>query len=431
MNVKKVLSILVVFLLLLLTSSCAYFLERLDQNENDPIIEMSAEKTQTFCPINQSYFQIISQNQKSHDNFNKLLVQLESVNKFSFIDKAVLWSLIQMNLRPDLTAPQSRVQFLINYQGQQDYINYYQQKNEWSYLIALDELLKKYNSRYNLIQLANFIDKYHPDLFYVSKDFATFLIEKKSIIANDPQLKNIYMRADETLRENERVARQPLTPLIKKYIIQKKVYKNIKSSSYLFDYTTTKKISTRCNYDMGLYQNSIYLINDDFIRSNIFGLKEGKNTFITTTNQGTQNLTNLQGTIFFKGTGGSRAAALCSFESRTNQDSRNIWLVSSDSRDPGQHIYHLLEYGLQDITQIDELDKMLKFSRHLFLQGPVRLVFESNRSTKMQLQELLKLNIPIYYASNLGRIWGLYQSEQEHSFLLDDRKAGSLSCMAR
>lgn len=432
MNVNNNIKILPLSLLLLLfSSSCAFFLERLDKKENNPIIEISIDKKQTFCPINNSYLQLISQNEKSHQHFSKFLLRVESVRNINFIDKVVLWSLLQMNLRPDLSTPQSRIQVLINYQGKEEYLSYFQENNEWSYLVALEQLLKKYQSHYTLKDLASLIDKYHPDLFYVSNDFAAFLVSNTALISKEEALKKIYMRADEPLRENERLPRQRLVPLVTRfYKHRRQMKRNVKSSNYLFDYKANQKMSTKCNYDMGLYQSSIYLINNTFIRNNIFGIKEGKNAFLASSNQGLNKLTNLKGTLFFASHGNSRATALCSFQSKLKQK-RKMWLISSDSRDPGQHIYHLLEYGLQNISQIEEMDKMLKFSRHLFLQSPVRLIFESNRSTKQQLEELLKLNIPIYYANNLGRIWGLYQDNQRYSFLLDDRKAGGLSCIAR
>lgn len=424
MNVKKYPITILLVVLTSTLSSCAFVLDKLDRDENNPIIELTTNSKQTFCTENKSYIQLISQNEKSHKSFSTFLLKLESVAQLAFIDKVVLWSLLQMNLRPDLTAPQSKIQILLTYKGKQEFINYYHQNHDWTFLISLEQLLKKYDSRYSLMQLARYLDDYHPNRFYVSQDFASFLQTNKPLIAQNPSLKNIYMRAEETLRENERISRQPLTKLISQFKRKKKKNKKIKPNDYLFNYNITQKISTRCNYDMGLYESSIYLINDKFIRNNIFGLKEGKNAFIASTSQGLEKIDHVNNTIFFKGEGKAKAAALCQFSKKN----KNLWLLSTDSRDPGQHIYHLLEYGLQDISQIEEMDKMLKFSRHLFLQEPVRLIFESNRSTKEQLQELLKLNIPIYYANNLGRIWGLYQDDKQFSFLLDDRKNGTLSC---
>jgi hypothetical protein len=71
---------------------------------------------------------------------------------------------------------------------------------------------------------------------------------------------------------------------------------------------------------------------------------------------------------------------------------------------------------------------MLSFSRHQFLKNPVRLIIESRKSTHKQLNELLKLNVPIYNAKKLGKIWGLQSTPEYSKFLLDERQQGHLTC---
>ena len=126
----------------------------------------------------------------------------------------------------------------------------------------------------------------------------------------------------------------------------------------------------------------------------------------------------------FKGQANSRAPGICSFQTKNSK----TWIVSSDSRDPGQHIYHLLEYGLLDTQEPEKVDKLFRFSRHLFLKSPVRLVIESRRSTEEQMNELLKLNIPIYNSQKLGKMWGFQSGKSLSTFILDDRRIGSLTC---
>jgi hypothetical protein len=424
---------IVLLLLLMFTSSCAYLLDRLDSDfgENAPL-EIKPESKQTYCPKGNSYNQLVSENKRSHETFNRFLVQVESVDQLKFIDKAVLWSLVQMNLRPDLSSPHSRMQMLIYHGGKEHFLNYYNKNvNSWSYLYALESLLNKFKSKHSLQKLARFIDNLYPDLFYVSEDFAAFLKSKKDMLLKYPALKRIYIRGDETLKTNERITKQPLVPIIKRYLRYKKHRLKIKFSDYLFTYDKQPRIKANCNYDMGLYSSSIYLINKNFIQSNVFGLKNGNSAFLASSTQGMDKFTPLKASVFFQGKGDARTAAICSFKEKMPGLNKRLWLVSSASRDPGQHIYHLLEYGLHDVDQLQEMDKMIKFSRHLFLQNPVRLIFESNRSTNQQLEELLKLDIPIYYANNLGKIWGYYKDKKSHSFLLDDRKTGSLACSTR
>lgn len=121
---------------------------------------------------------------------------------------------------------------------------------------------------------------------------------------------------------------------------------------------------------------------------------------------------------------------MCYFESKNQLHS--LAFLASDSRDPGQHLYHLFKLNLEKVITTSDLDTLIKFSRHLFLTNPLRLIYESHRGSEKQLTELLKLNIPIYNANNLGNIIGLLidqkNEKKSHHFILDDRHEGHLSC---
>jgi hypothetical protein len=76
-----------------------------------------------------------------------------------------------------------------------------------------------------------------------------------------------------------------------------------------------------------------------------------------------------------------------------------------------------------------DIDRLIRHSRHMFLSDPLRLVIESNRSKPEQIQELLKLNVPIYNASSIGNIWAWSNFNNEGGrFYLDDRNPGALFC---
>jgi hypothetical protein len=124
-----------------------------------------------------------------------------------------------------------------------------------------------------------------------------------------------------------------------------------------------------------------------------------------------------------------RSSAVCVIEKKTKSGQDFMWLFSNASRDPGQHLYHLFRYGLAQVSSTQEVDKLLRHSRHLFLSDPVRLVIESDRSQDSQIENLLKLNIPIYNAEKLGNVWAYTQFQREGAhFIIDDRNFGAFSC---
>jgi hypothetical protein len=410
------------FLSLVTLSSCSLFIQNfegdiLEENNVKPL----SLSTKTTCEIIDKNI-LISENMPAQKSFNLFLKEIGSKKAFKFVDKAVLWSLLQMNLRPDLSSPTAKLQVLIKINDKFDYLNSYAEtKSKYPYLNGLNHLLKKYNSRYSLNQLATILDFHFKKTLFVSKEFQLFLEEHKKDILLNPISKKNFVRGDETLKENERIPRLNFSKTVR--LINKK--KN-SVNSFLFTYKNQSKLTPKCNFDMSLYNDSLFLINDTPVKSHIFGFKNDKNTFMAVSSQRLNKLSLIGNTILFKGESNIRSASICSFEHENSK--RLLWLISTNSRDPGQHLFHLMQYGLDNIKSVNELNSMLMFSRHQFLKNPVRLIIESRRSSETQLNELLKLNIPIYNAKKLGKVWGYYQDKNKSTFVLDDRRKGHLEC---
>lgn len=410
-------------LLLFFASSCAYFINNFDQNRlSQDISTYKPSNKKLYCE-QKSELQLVNSNIESQKAFSNFLEKTKL--KFTFADKAVLWSLIQMNLRPDLASPTSKLQIFIQTKDGFDYFHFYsKEQSAHPYIYGLQHILKKYKSRYSLIKLAALLDKNFPNVFTVNKDFEDFLSKNEQRIASHPLFKKEYMRADETLKENEKIPRIKLSKLIREL---PKSRAKIKINESLFEHKTDSNMIASCNYDMKLYNSSIYLIHEDFIRSHLFGIKTNQGSFLASSTQRKVKFAPVGSSIFFKGESQTRSAAFCSFKSPKDKD-KKLWLVSSESRDPGQHIYHILEYGIKSKTSPKEISELIAFSRHLFLEDPTRLIFESNRSSKQQLDGLLKLNLPIYNARKLGNVWAMYKDKNDHNIIIDDRTDGQITC---
>lgn len=412
-----------------LAQSCAFFVNTFDQNRlaHDLITYRPGDK-KLYCEKSQDQFQLVNSNKEIQESFRKFLLLARRETPLKYVDKAALWALIQMNLRPDLASPTSKLQALIKTGKNFDYLHYYSKRDgAFPYLMGLEDILKRYNSRHSLLALANLADKLFPDVYTVGPNFEAFLEENKEKIARNPFFKRTYMRADETLKENEKIQRAKIAPLVKVYL------KNKKSSSYetsqsLFTYKgQVNAITANCNYDMRLYSNSIYLIHKDFIKSHLFGYKSEEGSFLASASQRLDSLEPVGQSIFFKGASQTRSPAFCAFDFPGSQN-KDLWMVSSESRDPGQHIYHLMEYGLDEARGLKGISELIGFSRHLFLEDPTRLVFESNRSSEDQLERLLKLNLPVYNARKLGNIWAMHDGGADSGFVIDDRTDGEITC---
>lgn len=416
---------------LFIFSSCSYIIksyqeDTIIQNGISPLDETEV----TYCKENSSHI-LINDNEISQKLFEAYILNLEKKRLITFIDKVVLWSFVQMNLMPHQSSPSAKLQMLIKFKGEEKYYNSYsEQQNSYPYLNLLNHLLKTYKSQYSLRELAVIYGRGIPRGMKVSKSLANFLVANQKELSKDPLLKSIYLRGDEALREKEGLPFLSIKKLIDEYS-KSKANTKYEIKNFLFSkFQQNSSFTPQCNFDMNLYKDSIFLISEEKIEAHTFGMKNQDDFFMATSSQSLEKFEPIGGTLSFKGSSNIRSASLCTYKKRL-KPKETVWLISSGSRDPGQHLYHLQEYGLDQIDNTATFDSLLRFSRHLFLKNPVRLVIESRRSQEDQIQELLKLDIPIYNAKKLGKIWGFYQSEAQSSFLLDVREEGHIQCFKK
>jgi hypothetical protein len=416
--------------ILFFLAGCSVFINKIDDdllNEQTISIKKKIER-KTYCAESEK-IELVGDSARNQKVFLKFINNFQSNKKFTFADKVALWALVQMNLRPELSSPTAKLQFLIHRNDRTHFIHLYHKEGSqenFPYLHGVDAILEQFHGNYKLAELATIYDMHYPQDLFVSANFANFLNKNLEKITMTPSLKNTYIRGDETLKENERIKKQNISVIIKKYLQAKKTT-TYTINSNLFSNRRNKQIMTECNYDMALYQNSIFLIHEKRIDSHTFGLSDEHGSFMADSTQSLKELNSLGNTLYFTGTSHVKAPAICLLKS-AESNKWESWLFSSLSRDPGQHIFHLLENSPQEKFSIRELDQQLKSARHLFLKNPVRLVLESERSTPAQLNALLKLNIPIYNATQLGRVWGHVIDGKNKNFVIDERVSGELSC---
>ncbi len=411
-----------IFILLLLQGCTLFIGETKDDIFSKNDISPQKVPDQLFCPEKQT-FSLISENEKSSENFKRFLKKIAPKYNLTFIEKVVLWSLAQFNIRPDNASPHAKLQYLIEYDGNEKYMNTSSKTSGASTLTALKNLLAKNKSKYSLERLADIIDEEYTYSFFASKTFENFLKKNKSALLQDGLLKRIYLRGDETLREGERIPKLSFSTIIK----SSKKDKDSNINSELFNYNKNSYLETNCNFEFSIYENSWFFIAPQKKDSHIFGIQEGRNKFMAMSTLSIPKIETYTNSHLFKGNSQINGGAICSFKHK-KWSKNSLWLLSTNSRDPAQHLYHLFEYGLEEVSNVESLSSMLSFSRHLFLKNPMRLIIESRKSQEDQIQELLKLKIPLYNAKNLGKIWGMIDVDKNPKFVLDPRREGFITC---
>lgn len=409
-----------------LLSSCSFFINKIDSTllEKEGL-KVTRPYIPTYCVDQKPLVQLVGTSKTAQDQFQIFIKS----KQWDFIDKVIFWSLVQFQIRPDLSSPTARLQYVIRYKDNIYYFDFFSEESQsqYPYLAGLEYLLTLYKKGRPLSFYTSELDRI--DLqFKTGKTLAQFLEEHKESIKKDPTLVKAYYRGNEVLKEDERLPTIKYAPLLRAYQTEIKKQKVVSNAS-LFDLVKTKRIHTICNYDFTLYENSIFLIDKNQNPSNIFGLSEGNSSFMATSGQRLDNFKPVAGEPIFEGISKVRSSAVCVIE-KTNKTGKDfVWLFSNASRDPGQHLYHLFRYGLNKVESSQDIDRLLRHSRHLFLSDPVRLVIESDRSQDQQIENLLKLNIPIYNAEKLGNIWAYSQFQNEGAhFIIDDRNFGAFSC---
>ncbi|MGE3608152.1 MAG: hypothetical protein AB7I27_01095 [Bacteriovoracaceae bacterium] len=413
------------FLLLISISSCSFFISKIDT----PLVDnrnyyKNIPDVPTYCPLDHKLnFQLVGPSENSQAVYNSLIHSLKL--NFDFLDHFALWSLLQLSSRPDQSSPTSRFQALIHKEGQTQYFDFFSEEttDQYPYFYGVDWILKKFGKKQRLEYYAAILDQHLGKKILINKELENFLSHNQDAIKNDPELSLYYVRGTEILKENESFPKINYSLLLKNY---RKVEKNQKIiiNTSLSPFITEKGSTGNCNYDFNLYDNSIFLIDKIIPVANMFGLAMPNAAFMVSSSQKLSEIKSLNGFPLFKGESKIRSSAVCVIEN--NQ--KRIWTFSNQSRDPGQHLFHLVRYGLPKGQTISEIDRLIRHSRHLFLSDPVRLVIESRRSKQDQIENLLKLNLPIYNAEKLGNIWAYVQMSGQNRFIIDDRNPGSFTC---
>lgn len=439
MNKLKI-SALILFYHSIFFSSCSFLIKQSSQQPPQHY-KTSSNSNKTVCLDNRSQDSYFTAHASLHNEYAKFIKDPNVLkNKLDFIEKTILWSLLQLYVGPHTVSPSSRLQFFLWYNNQNYYFDFFTQQEKkdqhsWPFLDALYFLQQKFQTKRNLQQLASILDENFHYKVKIGPTFHRFLKENKSQLKQHSYLQQVFFKGDEILQINETMPRVSYKLLIKKYLKNRSTKaskKYVGNFSNLFQYhiKSQKDLQVHCNVDLKLYEHSIYLINKHLTPGHIFGhYHSAQNGLLAVSSQNLPSIQNIPGTFFLQGLSHEMSSTLCSIKNNHFL----INLISSYERDSGQHLYHLIRNNLHNIQSLNEIDAHLKKARYLFLANPLRLIFESSQGNKKQLEELFQLGIPIYHATKLGHIqtYAHFHKNDEFGFILDPRRKSYLYCSAK
>ncbi|MBC7539380.1 MAG: hypothetical protein H7281_11205 [Bacteriovorax sp.] len=395
-----------------------------------------SNKKNLYCYENNK-IQLLVEDESTQKYYRPLMGNIFETKKFSFIQKAAMLSLIEMSRRPDEASPSARLQYFLRLNHKDYYFDFHPKnlvdETKMSYLKGLDILLKTFDKSKTLNHLADTLDQQLPKNINISPDFENFLQTYKIELLKNDALSESFFKGDEALTKHESFKRINLKKLITLFNSE-----NISNDSY-YEYSQNSlfkvdsghiNFALKCNFDINK-ENTIKeeQVLIDQKKSHYFALKEGDNFFIAVSSAIIQKpFKNYSTTYFIKSRPSPVPLPICQF----NNSEQEIILFSSSGRNPSQHLKHLVSYDIDQVDSFQSLGELLKFSRHLFLSNPDRILYESKRGRKSQLDFFLSMNFPIYHVESLGDIIGVAAfkngKHDDLSLIVDDRSKARLWC---
>jgi hypothetical protein len=429
---------LLLALFIVLISSCTFLTKKVESIAAPVETESRSEKFKKnlYCMEN-TKIQILLEDDLTLKYYRPFLPKIFEEKSFSFIQKAAMLSLIEMNRRPDKATPSARLQYFLRFNNKEYYFDFrsknLQDANLMPYLKGVETLLKDFDKTKNLTSLADILDKNLPPNINVSPELESFLNIHKNDLLKNETLSNTFLKGDEVLTKYESFKRNNLKKILSSFnsdsTSNDSFYESSKNSLLKID-SDQSDLTLNCNVDINKNSNSKEdFILDDLKKSHYFALKENDNFFMAVSSVIIQKpLKNFESTYFIKSLSAPVPLPICQFKNSL----QNIVLFSTTGRNPNQHLKHLVSYDINTIDSFRSLEELLKFSRHLFLNNPDRILYESKRGRKSQLDFFLSMNFPIYHVETLGDITG-YASfkngkHEDMGLIADDRGTAKLWC---
>ncbi len=406
-----------------------------DNKKSAPIVQQTSKVNYCAAP---GRIQYIAEDEFTLKFYRSLNASIFENKSLSFVERSIMLSLMEMSKRPDEASPFSRLQVYLKLNGKSYYYDFRPKRLEddtkMPYLRGLDFLAQKFLPKQNLASVASRLDALSPSAVGVSIGLENFLRENQGELLKNDTLTERFFKGDEILTRYETLDRPSFRSVVDQYMTS--AYS--KASDYEYEkngldanMSPKGNFEANCNYDLSKEPTlRDEMFGNEPKRTHYIGMSEGKDYFLAVSSMTLFKPFKTQGKLsyFMKARPSALPLPVCEFKGK-NQD---IVLFSSEGRNPVQHLQHLVAYEIDQIDSSYTLNELLNFSRHLFLSTPDRILYESTRGRKAQLDFFLAMNFPIYHVESLGNIFGhanfRNEKKQESSLHIDERSNARIWC---
>lgn len=421
MNTRLILPLL----LSLQLSSCSSLIGLFDDEPEYELIKSKA--AQHYC-VEKKSINFAHQSEDKVRLFENIHQKLNKKYKLNFIETSVLWSLFHLAHSPHNTSPSARFQIIMG-DGKTNTIYDFNKtdprlKLENTYLQGLHQILKVKKNKRSLNFLLDIAQNSFPSNLEVNSELAEFISSFQDQLLQNPTTKRNFFKANNPLQPGETFKRVNFNQF--KDLKFSKTKKIPEAPRFLLE--TGPEINNgseiECNMDLNLYNSSIYLLNRNTLSNNVFSVYSKSGTYFIGITSFTPDWEKSRKGINIQSKKINKPEAICIIN---KEELKSTIVASLNGRDPGQHIFHLLQYGLTSSQSDQDYFEFIRYPRHQFLLNPPRLVYESSRGSKKQLQSILKMNFPVYNAQSLAEVWIMNQNPMP-SLITDNRNPTYQSC---
>lgn len=122
----------------LLLGSCSFFINKIDSTVLEKErIKIERPYVATYCYNEKPNLQLVGTNRDAQLQYQNFL----KGKNYSFVDKVILWSLIQFQIRPDLSSPTARLQYVIRHQNEIFYFDFFSEEARDNILTSLAQII--------------------------------------------------------------------------------------------------------------------------------------------------------------------------------------------------------------------------------------------------------------------------------------------------
>ena len=426
------------FIFIFSLSGCSYLTKKFEAltEKQKEVKPLTISNKKNYCPVG-TKLQYISEDEYSLKFYKVLHPGLFENKNLSFIEKSIMFSLLEMSRRPDEASPYARLQVYLKLKGKTYYYDFrpksLEDDTKMPFLKGLDFIAQKFAPQKSLLAMASQLDTIVPRGIGVSVEFENFIKENRADLLKNETLTAQFFKGDEVLTKYETFDRINYRNVVEQYLngFSKNADYEFEKNSLTANKSKKENYETNCNYDLAKETN----LRDEIMsaeqkKSHYIALNEGEDFFlaVTSTTLFRPFKTTPKMGYFMKSRPAAFPLPVCEFKGRGQE----IVLFSSEGRNPVQHLQHLEAYEIDQIDSAFTLNELLGFSRHLFLPNPDRILYESKRGRKAQLDFFLEMNFPIYHVENLGNVFGHAQFKsdkgKESVLYSDDRSSARLWC---